>query len=65
MLPLSQALEFLNVSLLFFEDPLASTSGSLSFIFSFILLQIEILSLSPRKNPSNGKTYGVNLQNGP
>jgi hypothetical protein len=27
--------------------------------------QIEILSLSPRKNPLTGKAYGINSQNGP
>ncbi|GAQ87319.1 hypothetical protein KFL_003450055 [Klebsormidium nitens] len=29
------------------------------------VLKIEILSLSPRKNPLTGKAYGVNGQNGP
>ncbi|GAQ79555.1 acetamidase/formamidase [Klebsormidium nitens] len=29
------------------------------------VLKIEILSLSPRKNPLTGKAYGINSQNGP
>jgi hypothetical protein len=65
MLPLFRALESLVSLLVYSSSSREYKLTALSPFFASILLQIEILSLSPRKNPSNGKTYGVNLQNGP